>query len=97
LVYFKGKIMIPTNVCFHTLTWYHENLLHPGADWMFHTILQHFTWPSLCTQVEKFALDIMSSSADMSSCVASLHSTFGETNMAVVCQNWWRQDFTMKS
>jgi hypothetical protein len=21
---------------------------------MFHTILQHFTWPSLCTQVENF-------------------------------------------
>jgi hypothetical protein len=54
LVYFKGKIVIPTNLCFRILTWYHENLLHPGADRMFHTILQHFTWPSLCTQVENF-------------------------------------------
>jgi hypothetical protein len=38
LVYFKGKIAITTNICFHILTWYHENLLHPGADRMFHTI-----------------------------------------------------------
>jgi hypothetical protein len=54
LVYFKGKIAIPTNICFCILTWYHENLLHPGADRMFHTILQHFTWPSLRTQVKNF-------------------------------------------
>ncbi len=45
LVYFKGKIAIPTNLCSGILTWYHENLLHPGADQMFHTISQHFTWP----------------------------------------------------
>jgi hypothetical protein len=32
LVYFKGKIAIPTNLCFCILTWYHENLLHPGAN-----------------------------------------------------------------
>jgi hypothetical protein len=32
LVYFKGKIVIPTNLRFRILTWYHENLLHPGAD-----------------------------------------------------------------
>jgi hypothetical protein len=54
VVYFKGKIAIPTNLCSHILTWYHENLLHPGADQMFHAILQCFTWPSLCTQVEDF-------------------------------------------
>jgi transposase InsO family protein len=54
LVYFKGNIVIPTNLRFHILTWYHENLLHPGTDRMFHTISQHFTWPSLCTQVENF-------------------------------------------
>jgi hypothetical protein len=54
LVYFKGKIMIPTNLCSCVLTWYHENLLHPGTDQMFHTISQHFTWPSLRTQVEDF-------------------------------------------
>jgi hypothetical protein len=49
LVYFKGKIMIPTNLCSCIITWYHKNLLHPGADHMFHTISQHFTWPSLRT------------------------------------------------
>jgi hypothetical protein len=54
LVYFKGKIAIPTNLCFRILTWYHENLLHPGTDQIFHTISQHFTWPSLRTQVENF-------------------------------------------
>jgi hypothetical protein len=50
LVHFKGKIVIPTNLCSCILTWYHENLLHPGADHMFHTISQHLTWPSLRTQ-----------------------------------------------
>jgi hypothetical protein len=54
LVYFKGKIMISTNLHFCILTWYHENLLHPGANRMFRTISQHFTWPSLHTQVENF-------------------------------------------
>jgi hypothetical protein len=54
LVYFKGKIVIPTNLCSCVLTWYNENLLHPGAHRMFHTISQHFTWPRLCTQVENF-------------------------------------------
>jgi hypothetical protein len=54
LVYFKGKIAIPTSLCSCILTWYHKNLLHPGADRMFHTISQHFTWPSLLTQVENF-------------------------------------------
>jgi hypothetical protein len=49
LVYFKGKIAIPANLRSCILTWYHENLLHPGADHMFHTISQHFTWPSLRT------------------------------------------------
>jgi hypothetical protein len=37
-VYFKGKIMIHTNLCSRLLTWYHENLLHPGANQMFYTI-----------------------------------------------------------
>jgi hypothetical protein len=32
LVYFKGKIAIPTNLRFRILTWYHENLLHPGTN-----------------------------------------------------------------
>jgi hypothetical protein len=36
------------------IAWYHENLLHPGANRMFQTISQHFTWPSLRTQVENF-------------------------------------------
>jgi transposase InsO family protein len=44
----------PLVYCFCILTWYHENLLHPGTDRMFHTISQHFTWPSLRTQVENF-------------------------------------------
>jgi hypothetical protein len=49
LVYFKGKIAIPANLHSCVLTWYHKNLLHPSTNWMFHTISQHFTWPSLCT------------------------------------------------
>ncbi len=53
-IYFNGKIAIPANLCSHVLTCYHKNLLHPGANWMFHTILQHFTWPSLHGQVENF-------------------------------------------
>jgi hypothetical protein len=32
LVYFKGKITIPTNLHSHVLTWNHKNLLHPGAN-----------------------------------------------------------------
>ncbi len=54
LVYFKGKITFPANLHSCVLTWYHKNLLHPVTNWIFHTILQHFTWPSLCPQVENF-------------------------------------------
>jgi hypothetical protein len=54
LVYFKGKIAIPTNLCSHVLTWHHGNLLHTGDKGMFHTISQHVTWPSLHTPVEDF-------------------------------------------
>jgi hypothetical protein len=54
LIYFKKKIAIPTSLRSRILTWYHENLLHPGADRMYHTISQHFIWPSLHTQVENF-------------------------------------------
>jgi hypothetical protein len=54
LVYFKKKIAIPTSLRSRILTWYHENLLHPGADRMYHTISQHFIWPGLRTQVENF-------------------------------------------
>jgi hypothetical protein len=54
LVYFKGKIAIPANLCPHVLTWYHENLLHPGANRIIQTILPHFTWPSQRTQIEHF-------------------------------------------
>jgi hypothetical protein len=32
LVYFKGKIAIPTSLCSCILTWYHKNLLHPGPN-----------------------------------------------------------------
>jgi hypothetical protein len=47
LVYFKGKISIPANLRFHILTWYHENLLHPGTDWMFsyHLAAFHLAQP----------------------------------------------------
>jgi hypothetical protein len=46
--------MIPTNFCSCILTWYNDNLLHGGTNQMFHTISQHITWRSLCTQLENF-------------------------------------------
>jgi hypothetical protein len=64
LVYFKGKIAIPTNLCSCILTWYHENLLHPDTNCMFHTILQHFTWPSLHTPFHKTHLLHMTTSEE---------------------------------
>jgi hypothetical protein len=36
LVYFKGKIIIPANLCSCILTWYHKNLVHPNHLTTFH-------------------------------------------------------------
>ena len=50
----NGKIYILENLQLQTVAWYHEYLSHPGQVHMEQTLRQHFTWPGLRTDVEKF-------------------------------------------
>ena len=43
IIFHAEKIVIPEALQQHTLQWYHEMLLHPGADRFFESIKQHFT------------------------------------------------------
>ena len=51
LVFYHDKIAIPRSLRSRLLAWYHEMLLHPGADRMYQSIAQHFIWPSLRSDV----------------------------------------------
>ena len=51
LIFYNDKIAIPKSLCLRLLNWYHEMLLHPGADRMFKSIEQHFIWPNLHSEV----------------------------------------------
>ena len=50
----NGKIYIPENLQLRTVAWYHEYLSHPGQVRTEQTLRQHFIWPGLRTDVEKF-------------------------------------------
>ena len=50
----NGKIYIPKNLQLQTVAWYHKYLSHPGQVHTEQTLRQHFTWPGLRTDVEKF-------------------------------------------
>ena len=49
----EKKIYIPEELQHSTLSWYHENLGHPGHNKMFNTMKQHLGWPGMGSQVEK--------------------------------------------
>jgi len=57
LVFQKNKIYIPSSLLSHIVTWYHDNLNHPGAVHTFNTISMHFTHPRL----KKFVTEHISS------------------------------------
>ena len=54
LVYYDNKIVVPTSLRKRMLNWYHDVLMHPGVTRLLLTIKQHFTWPNIMRDVEKF-------------------------------------------
>ena len=50
----NGKIYIPEKLQLQTVAWYQKYLSHPGQVRTEQTLRQHFTWPGLRTNVEKF-------------------------------------------
>ena len=48
----QGKIVVPVAQQKAVLEWYHEMLQHPGAQRMYHTIRQYFTWKKMKAQIE---------------------------------------------
>ena len=57
LVFQKNKIYIPSSLLSPIVTWYHDNLNHPGTVRTFNTISMHFTHPRL----RKFVTEHVSS------------------------------------
>ena len=53
IIHYKDKVVIPLSLQTRMVTWYHEYLMHPGINRTERTIRQHFTWPSLTTDVTR--------------------------------------------
>jgi RNase H-like domain found in reverse transcriptase/Integrase zinc binding domain len=51
LLCFKGRIMIPKRLQRRIVTWYHEQLCHPGETRTESTIAQHYYWRNLRNDV----------------------------------------------
>ena len=54
ILHLNGKIYVPASMRKRMLNWYHDSLMHPGMTRMYRTIQQHFTWPKLKQDVERF-------------------------------------------
>ena len=50
----KNKVYLSQDVYIHVLAWYHENLKHPGHEWMLATIHKHFTWKGIFSDIKKY-------------------------------------------
>ena len=48
------RVFVPAKARGGIITWFHQNLHHVGAERTEKTIRQHFAWPGLVDQVEKF-------------------------------------------
>ena len=53
LLTYKDKIVIPAELQQQTIEWYHNTLLHPGANRTEKTIRQNFTFKNLTKKVEE--------------------------------------------
>ena len=47
LVCYNGKIVVPSLLQHHVVTWYHTTLCHPGINRTEETIGQHLWWPKM--------------------------------------------------
>ena len=54
LIYHKDKILVPKTLQRRIVDWYHNQLCHPGINCTKRTIQQHFTWPKLHFDVERY-------------------------------------------
>ena len=54
LIFYNDKIVIPTSLVPHIISWYHNNLLHPGIQRTCKTIQSHFHIKNLSEKVAKF-------------------------------------------
>jgi len=52
LIFFKNKVVLPSSLVQSVVSWYHDNLNHPGIQRTFETINMHFTCKGLRRIVE---------------------------------------------
>ena len=56
LICHKDRIVIPKNIQQKVISWYHEILVHPGADRTEKTIAQHFYWKGMQKDIRNFVV-----------------------------------------
>ena len=50
----KQRIIVPASMRTRLVEWYHGVLVHPGAERLYYTLRQHFTWPNMHDQIRKY-------------------------------------------
>ena len=48
------RIIVPETLRKRLMKWYHTMLLHPGADRLYITLHQHYTWPNMSRDVSTY-------------------------------------------
>ena len=56
LIFFNNKVVLPPSILQPVVSWYHDNLNHPGICRTFETININFAAKCLCCLVEKYVL-----------------------------------------
>ena len=54
LVCFKGKIVVPSRLQKHVISWYHTLLCHPGINRTEESISQHLWWPKMRSHITNY-------------------------------------------
>ena len=68
IIFYRNKVVIPSSLVLPIITWYHNNLNHPGINRTYETINMHFTCKGLKNTVRDHVLSC-------STCIQQKHTT----------------------
>lgn len=49
-----SRIIVPQSLTRRLIKWYHAMLVHPGAERLYNTLRQHYTWPNMAQQIKNY-------------------------------------------
>ena len=50
----QQRIIVPATLTGRLISWYHAILVHPGAERLYNTLRQHYTWPKMHQQIKDY-------------------------------------------